>query len=246
MTKLNQVVAVVAGRKTATQKVLSELYKLIQKPILFDGLSRYYKPLDEEKGDRLPPEIKVIQENATNVLEKAKASLQELWDSVATQDESNCKAKADITVDGKVLVKDVPVTTLMYLEKQLEDLATFLQSLPVLSADESWTFNENQGYYQSEPSSTVRTKKEPRVLVKYDATDKHPAQTEVIFEDMRIGEYTATKCSSALPRTQRDEFVRRVNKVKDAVKIARESANDCVVVERAVAAGIFEFVFKSN
>jgi hypothetical protein len=42
--KLNQVIAIVAGRKADVAKGVTELYHAIQKEGLFDGISRTYKP----------------------------------------------------------------------------------------------------------------------------------------------------------------------------------------------------------
>lgn len=41
-----------------------------------------------------------------------------MFDVVATQDFANCQAKADVMVEGRVLIKDAPVTHLLFLEKQ--------------------------------------------------------------------------------------------------------------------------------
>ena len=57
MPKLNQIVAVVAGKKTRAEKEFGELNKAAQKPDLFVGLSRTYQPA-EENGEALPAEQK--------------------------------------------------------------------------------------------------------------------------------------------------------------------------------------------
>ena len=59
--RLNQVVAAVAGKKAHAAEAITKAYHLIQKPTLFDGISKTYRPKDEEKGDRLPPESKYVQ-----------------------------------------------------------------------------------------------------------------------------------------------------------------------------------------
>jgi hypothetical protein len=43
MPKLNQIVAVVSGKKTRVEKEFGDLNKLIQKPELFHGLSKTYQ-----------------------------------------------------------------------------------------------------------------------------------------------------------------------------------------------------------
>lgn len=53
MGKLNQVLAVVASKKKAAKDALTNAYHVIQKAPLFDGISRTYRPKDEE-GEKLP------------------------------------------------------------------------------------------------------------------------------------------------------------------------------------------------
>ena len=101
------------------------------------GISRTYQPKDEE-GEQLPPESTRVQVQAEDVLRETAATLTRLFDVTATKDWANCTARADVKVDGRVLVADVPVSYLLFLEKQLTDLHTFVKKLPVLDAAESW------------------------------------------------------------------------------------------------------------
>ena len=50
---------------------------------------------------------------------------------------------------------------------------------------------------------TLRTKKVPRNHVKAEATEKHPAQVEVYYEDVAVGYWTTVKFSGALPAQPR-------------------------------------------
>ena len=119
----------------------------------------------------------------------------------------------------------MPVTYLLFLEKQLVDLHTFVKKLPVLDAAESWTFDESADCYATEPVQTVRTKKVPRNHVKAEATEKHPAQVEVYYEDVTVGYWKTVKFSGALPAKRVNELLERVEKLQQAVKFAREEAN---------------------
>src|SRR5207342_3582487 len=92
--------------------------------------------------------------------------LVELFDVTATKDYTNCKARADVVVDGKPLLREVPVTYLLFLEKQLVDLHTFIKKLPVLDASETWNFDASADAFATEPVQTVKTKKVPRNHVK--------------------------------------------------------------------------------
>ena len=67
-----------------------------------------------------------------------------------TKDKANCNARADVKVDDTVIVKDAPVTFLLFLEKQLNDLKTFVGKIPTLSSDEDWTFDANANLYKTQ------------------------------------------------------------------------------------------------
>ena len=130
MAKLNQIIAVEKGVKNRSFTELTEAHHGLQKPALLAGISRTYQPKDEE-GEQLPPESTRVQLRAEEVLRKTADSLTRLFDVTLTKDTANCAAKADVVVDGEVILSDVPVTYLLFLEKQLTDLYTFARKLPV-------------------------------------------------------------------------------------------------------------------
>lgn len=242
MAKLNQIVAVVNGKKTKCKNELTELYKNLQKADLFAGLSRTYNAFEED-GEKLPAETTLVKQNSTDVLLGAKRTLSELLDVVATQDVTNCKAKADIIVDEKVIVSDVPVTYLMFLEKQLIDLHTFVNTLPELDSAFDWNYDTNRNCYVTSPVESNRTKKVSHFKVAYEATKEHPAQVVQVVEDVNVGKFNTVKFSGAVPRKEKQELVERVEKLQDAVKFAREQANSVDVENVAVAKPILNYVF---
>lgn len=241
MGMLNQIIAVCGGKKTATQKALTELYHKLQKPDLMSGIARTYRPKDEE-GDQLPPERKQVQFKVGDALSLAAKAWTELFDVVATQDQANCDAKADVVCEGLIL-GGVPVTHLLFLEKQLVDIHAFVEKIPTLDPGEEWVLNESAGCYATVPADTVRTKKVPRAFVKAEATDKHPAQVDVFSEDVMVGYWTTIKLSGAIPESHKSIMLERVRKLQDAVKAAREQANSVPVSNVTEGAKIFEYLF---
>nr|WP_206314482.1 hypothetical protein [Streptomyces coryli] len=214
----------------------------LQKPALLAGISRTYQPKDEE-GEQLPPESTRVQVGAEQVLRDTAATLTRLFDVTATKDWANCTARADITVEGRVLVSDVPVSYLLFLEKQLADVAAFVRKLPVLDAAESWAQDPSTDSWKTEPVRTVRTKKVPRNHVKAEATEHHPAQVEVYYEDVPVGYWTTVKFSGALPQRRVNELLERVEKLQQAVKFAREEANGAEVTDQHVGDVVFGYLF---
>lgn len=240
--KLNQIIAIEKGTKSRSLQELTEAHHALQKPALLSGISRTYRPKDEE-GEQLPSESTKVQIKAEDIIRDTVESLTRLFDVVATKDWANCKAKADVVVDGKKLLSNVPATYLLFLEKQLVDLHTFIKKLPVLDASETWTFDPSADCWATEPVQTVKTKKVPRNHVKAEATDKHPAQVEVYYEDITVGYWRTVKFSGALPAKRVNELLARAEKLQEAVKFAREEANNMEVEDVKTGAAIFNYLF---
>jgi hypothetical protein len=240
--KLNQIIAVEKGVKSKSFQDLTEAHHAVQKPALLSGISRVYQPKDEE-GEQLPPESTKVQVKVEEILRDMAATITRLFDVTATKDWANCSARADVTVDGQPLLRDVPVTYLLFLEKQLTDLHTFVKKLPVLDAAEAWTFDASADCYRTEAVRTIRTKKVPRNHVKAEATEHHPAQVEVYYEDIPVGYWSTTKFSGALAARRAHELADRVEKLQAAVKFAREEANSAEVTDERVGAAIFGYLF---
>lgn len=242
MGKLNQVIAVVAGKKANAAKAITEAYHLIQKGPLFDGISRTYQPKTEE-GDRLPPESKSIQVKVGDLIKTVTAALTEMFDVVATQDHANAEAEASIVIDGKTILFNVPVTHLLFLEKQSNDLATFVGKLPTLDPSEAWTYNESADQWATAPSETARTRKIPKAFVKAPATKEHPAQVETFHEDEIAGYWKTIKFSGAIPAKDKNEMLERVRKLHEAIVKAREEANGIEVKNASVGKEVLSYVF---
>jgi hypothetical protein len=242
MPKLNQIIAVEKSLKAKAHGELTEAHHNLQKPALLSGISRGYRPKDDD-GERLPPESTRVQLRAQDVLRRTAEVLTGLFDVVATKDWGNCEARAEVVVDGEVLLTRAPVTYLLFLEKQLVDLHTFVKKLPVLDPAETWLEDSAQNCYATEAVETVRTKKLPRNHVKAEATEKHPAQVEVYHEDVPVGYWRTVKFSGALPARRVAELLDRVEKLQRAVKFAREEANAVEVKNQKVGDAVFGYLF---
>jgi len=242
MPTLAQILAIEKGTKTNAHRDLTALYQKLDKAPLFSGLIKTYAPKDEE-GERQPNQSQKVQMTVAQVLETITTTLTDLFDITATKDVCNTGAFADVAVDGVTLLAQVPVTYLLFLEKQLKDLHDVARKLPTLDPSETWTENAAQGYFESADSVTTSTKKLPRTLEKSPATDKHPAQVEVWYEDTPVGTWTTRKLSGAMePHAQR-ELLSRIETLQQAVKYAREQANTNPVTKQEVGKEIFSYLF---
>lgn len=241
MTKLSQIIAVEKGVKSDATRRVTDLHRDVQKAPLLSGISRSYQPRQDD-GDQLPPESTKVQVKADDVLAEAAAVMTRLFDVTLTKDHANTTASADVVVDGETLLRAVPVTYLLFLEKQLTDLHTFVAKLPVLDPAEEWAFDEARGCYATPPVRTVRGKKIPRNHVIAEATKEHPAQVQVYMEDIPDGDWTTVKFSGALPASRVRTLLDRVVALQHAVKYAREDANGAEVADKSAGEKVFSYL----
>jgi len=241
MPKLNQIIAIEKGEKTRSHKSLTETYREVDKEPLYKGISRTYQPRDDD-GENFPDERQNVQLTYQQALRNMRDALTRLYDVTATKDWANSEAKADIVVEGKVIIAQVPVTYLLFLEKRLEDVRTYIKNIPSLDPGESWTYNSEQGLHASERLKTTKTKKILRNHVKAEATEHHPAQVETYTEDVVVGYWNTVKFSGAIPPTSQKQLLERVNALLTAVQFAREEANAVEVKDVKVAQPIFDFL----
>lgn len=247
MPSLHSVVAIEKSVKSRVYEKLSTDHKALQKDELFRGHAKTYKPKDEDPtsptGEQLPPDTKVVQVKAQDIIQQTVEGLEESWDINALREYGNCEAKADVVVEGKTILAGVPVTYLLYLEKQLSDMHTFVKKLPTLDTSETWTYSPEQGMYASAPSETARTKKVTRPLVLFAATVQHPAQVKEVVEDVFAGTWTTRKYSSALPADKVNAMLRRVEALQKAVKSARQTANMLEIKDKKSTRPVLDFIF---
>ena len=179
MAKLNQLVAVEKGVKEEVGRQVTDAYHALQKADAVTGIARRYKPKNDD-GDQLPSEGRSVQVKAEALLEGVATKMARLFDVVATKDLSNTTARGSIVVDEQTIAADVPVTTLLWLEKQLNDVSTLVSKLPTLDPSREWHLDSTSNAYASTPEDTKRTAKDPpRNHVLSEATPEHPAQVQV-------------------------------------------------------------------
>lgn len=242
MRKLNQVIAVEKGIKSRANSEWSALDHIAQKAELLNGFSKTYQPSDDD-GTQLPPQSQRVQYAANDILDSVKKSLVELFDVCATKDWGNQLAKADVVVDGETLLTGVPATYLLFLDKQLTDLGTFVARIVELDPSVDWQNDPTTGQFRSDPVQTTRTEKKQKALILYQATDKHPAQTMMITEDSIVGHWTTVRHSGAIPAPQKKALAARIVRLAQAVKSALEQANMVEVSDQSVGARVFKYIF---
>lgn len=240
--KLNQVLATEKGIKTRVYARLTQLHKETQTAALLEGSTRNYQPLAED-GTTFPAEAKKVQINSDDVFLEVSRMMADLFDITAQKDWANQTARADVVVDGEVLIKDVPPTFLLFLAKQLTDLYNFVDKFVELKSEIDWSRDETTGLYKSEPVTTHKTEKVQKPIMLAPATEHHPAQTQMITQDQTVGHWKAVHFSGALSRPRKTILKERIQKVLRAVKESLETANMVPAADKTIGESFFKFLF---
>lgn len=241
MTKLNQMVAVQQGVKSRAQAAIDSVYHRLQKSALFDGLTKTYQPRDDEDV-RYPDEGVKVQLKAWELLDEAAAAWSRMLDVMATVDVTNTTVAGQVTIDGVALTDPLPITTLLALEKQLTNVRTLISKLPEQDPAKEWRHDEAADAFASMPVQSFKTRKVMRNHVKAEATERHPAQVEVYTEDVVQGTWTKVDFTGAVPAARKRELLARVDRLAEAVKVAREEANSGDVVDLKIGKQVFDYL----
>jgi hypothetical protein len=98
MPKLNQIVAVVAGKKSDAERAIAELYHQVKKPALFEGITKTYEAIETD-GEELPPETKLLQFKVRDAIAQFRQALGHVLDATPTQYVATTRARADVEME---------------------------------------------------------------------------------------------------------------------------------------------------
>jgi hypothetical protein len=242
---LHEILAAEKGVRQKTNKDGAEACHNLQRPQPLVGVIKVYTP-NAEDGQKLPGQHDIVQVRVPDEIARFTTAIASLVDILATKELGNTVAKADLVLpDGTVIAKGVPATTLLMLEKQVDDLAAFIGKLPTLPTDAVWTEDtarSGRGVWATVPVTSTRQEKVPTNHVKAAATDKHPAQVDVIYVDQIVGTWETTRLCGALPIGEVRALKERVGALAVAVKQARTRANETQVEPVALGAKLMSWV----
>lgn len=241
-TKLHEILAVEPSvSSTASIMVKEAINTFDKKETRFSGRRRTYLPRNDD-GIEYPSEYAQVVETVKGKLNYLIKHLEKSADLSATKEETNTKARATLTIDGKD-VGSFPPTVFLSLEKQFQEFKKVLLSIPTLDPTVVWTPDETRNdIYESAPVKTYKTEKIPQVLTLAEATKEHPAQTQVFNKDETIGTWTTINESGLIYPKDKSEMLDRVDKIIRAIKKARQRANDIEIEEVKMAKKLFNFV----
>jgi len=243
--QLHQILAVENEKKSTATSMLAEAIKTFKdKQSHFDGETRKYnKQVDD--SDDLPDEHKGV---VTNVKERLAYTLNFLGDAldvVLSKEETNASGTvmAELMV-GETKFGTFAATSLLQMESQLKNLRVLYNAIPTLDPVKKWEENDQTGLYETKPEVSYRSLKRPRVIVLHEPTDKHPAQTQLINEDVQVGVWEKSYSSGRITPLQKSQLLGNIDRLINAVKKARSIANNAEVKGVKVSKKLFDFINK--
>jgi hypothetical protein len=209
--------------------------------VLVTGQARAYTP--DEGETQLPDDSKLVQVKVPEVLDRLTFLMTDLFDVVMTKEASNQVAKADLVVDGVILLDAVPVTYLLFMGHQLDELAKFVDAIPTLDPAFRWEWNPGTEQYETHEIETIQKAKTRGVQVLHPPTKEHPAQVLPFTDDAPVGRWRTRKTSGQIPASRKRELADRIDRLRGAVKSARELANTIEATERKAGNAVFGYLF---
>ena len=248
MAKLHELLAVEPDKEGIAKRILSETKDLFRKNHnVFTGGTKLLK-MDKEGNDSLEASAYEHREITTTVsarLDYTFESLGELIDITYQKEATNQLAKADVVVDGEILISDAPVSFLLNLEKKLKDIRGVFDLAPTLSPGVVWEEDPTAAdgvFRTASPEIKAKTQKVPQFRVLYEATKEHPAEIEKWNEDVVVGKFTTTHTSGMISSHRKAELLTRVDKLLQATKQARMRANESMVATDRVSDKLFNYL----
>lgn len=204
------------------------------------GQIRTYIP-EEEEGQTYPSERVELATTVDAELSRYADAFGAWIDAAVQKEATNTRAEAELNVDG-ISFGTLPATGLLNLESKLEEVINLYERIPTNDAAVSWTWDGENGFWRSPVGVRSKSEKRQEGIVLYDATTEHPAQTQLITRDVRVGRYETVVFSGALAESDKAGRLERARKLLVAVKKARAKANDQETDTTRYASKLFAYI----
>lgn len=242
MTTQHAVVLLERSTRMAAQAAIGDLFGNALHAPNFTGYTRRYEALDENAPDE-GTETQLPRLRAHDVLQQLRSTLVEPWNLHATRDRGNMFASGTITIGDHLSVEDVPLVTLLALEKQLIGLRRSFADLPERDPSVAWVLDNEQDFWRSPEIKKARTKAVPKGSEVAPATKEHKAQVIPYTDNETVGHTVTTVFSGAITPREKARLLRRTDALINAVKAARADANNRPAETFEPAADLLGYLF---
>lgn len=231
-TKLHEILAVEGMLDKTAKKLVLSSKKQLDKENLFMGQTRKLEMFAEKDARLNTVETMKLETTVDENLNYALDAVAKYWDAVIQKDSANQEAKADVVIDGKTILTDVPATTLLGLESKLTELRSLFEAIPTLPTGINWERNEadEPGIFRTrEDVKQAKTENDVGFRVLYEATKEHPAQIEKFKVVNDVGMYSTSRLSGMYTAHNKAKKLENTDIALRAIKTARQRANTVVI-----------------
>ena len=188
------------------------------------GIEKSYTPANDD-GMRFEPEKRNIKSTVPEKINDVFVAFKTWLDYVASRDLTNTTAFADVEVDGEVILKHVPVDTLIEGQKILAQVRSLFDEIPTLDESHEWRPGEKPGVWVRGPIQTYYRSKITKPLTLAPATKEHKEQVKEITEDVIQGTWSTTYYDGSMTSAMQEILFRECDKLIIAFKAAQRRAN---------------------
>jgi len=247
--KLHQLLAVESDLKQQAKKILVETKNTFEgKREHFDGMTRTYQHLEVDEAMtslEIAPEEKLVVTTVDEKLEFANKVFVRTLDVLISKETTNASgvAMADLEIGGVVF--PLAATALLALEGFIREIRSVYNSIPTLDPVREWSEDaDRKGAFRTKELFTYRTEKKPEVIVKYDATPEHPAQTDLVMIERQVGKFHVVYKSGRYTVKRKAECLSNIDALIRETKKARSVANQAEVKNEKIGHAIFAAIHK--
>jgi hypothetical protein len=244
--QLSEILAIEQDKKQKLHSTIGQLIQLFtKKESLLEGYKKTFINAKDAKSGGEPQilETREVAYTLKQALEAALLAIECGIDHAVSKEESlaNSVARTDLFI-GDAYLGNFSAPALQALETILHRVKEMYLVLPTLDATQTWEKAEGEGIWKSLGERKIKTQKMPRVIVKYEATPEHPAQTEIVYVEEEIGHFITTYYSGKIKQSQKNKILERLDIIIDAIKIAKARIYSAPVQKKQIGSLLFNFL----
>lgn len=248
MGKLHELLAAEGTAKTQADKCRGDLLATFEKKRHLFGETRVTFVPNTEGATAVTEQQSDLQSTVRSEL----GWITDIWskslDAAYQVAESNMSARADVVLDnGTILLTQVPATALLELEKRAGEMHALIMAIPTLDPAKGFVLDGERGkwIYRAREVHKTRTKKIQKPVVLYEATKEHPAQVQLVSEDVPVGTIHEQEWSGLITPAEKADMLNRAEELRRAFKTARARANEATASTAKVGDALLKYVFGS-
>lgn len=242
--KLHEVLAVESTLKKTSDNLIAESIRTLNKENLFVGSQRDLTMFDADQQQMNTSDTVTLTTTVDENINYLVEPIARYWDAVLQKDKTNQNAVADIIIDGTTIAEAVPATFLLGLETKLGELRKLYDNIHTLAPGHDWQLDKDagEGVYKAELPVTFKTEKDMDFRIVVEADEHHPAQVRELARTKNVGKYETMRWCGLLTPLEKAQRMARVDKLLQAVKKARQRANNTDLVKAQIGKDLLNYI----